>query len=147
MSTSLHGWQLSCIFGLLCPTWWLGGWKLCSKGPPRPPKRDPKIIKKSSKIHPGTPWHSQGCQGVPPRCLQCIFMRILCIFVHIFMHIYAYLCTFMYMLCIFMLIYAYLCIYLCIFMHTYVCLMHMYASLYIFMHTYSYLRMFIHKKT
>ena len=97
------------------------------KGSPRTPKRDPKMTENRSKIHPGSPWHSLGCQGVPPRCLRmhiyaylcifcaylCIFLQYLCIFMHVFtsfMHIYAYFCK----------RHPYLCIfwqYLCIFMH------------------------------
>ena len=87
-----------------------------------------------SKIHPGSPWHSMGCQGVSPKCLRmhiyaylCIFRAYLCIFLQYFCNIYAYLCTYSLVLCIFMHIfvnvthiYAYLCIfwqYLYIFMH------------------------------
>ena len=103
---------------LLCHTWWLGGPNVDPKGLPRPPKRDPKMSENSSKIHPGTPWHAQGRQGVPPRCLQVTRDAYLCVFMHIFMYIID--------------IYAYLCIYsayLCIFRHIYVYFMHMYAYL------------------
>ena len=119
------------------------------KGLPRPPKRDPKMSENSSKIHPGTPWHAQGCQGVPPRCLQATRDAYLCVFMNIFMYIidiYAYLCIYSAYLCLFrhiyvyfMHIYAYLCkrdAYLCISMHiyTYLCIsMHC-----MFTHTFSY---------
>ena len=98
---------------LLWPAWCLGGCKLSFKGPPRAPKKDPKITENRSKIHSGSPWHSLGCQGVPRRCLR--------------MHIYAYLCIFCAYLCIFMHILAILLQYLCIFMHVFISFMHIYA--------------------
>ena len=103
-------------FGLLAG---LEGANWVSEGPQMPPKRDPKMTQNRLEIHPGGPWHAQGCQGVPPRCLRssqhaflcifcaylCIFMHILCIFMHVFisfMHIYTYCCTCNSFLCIFM---------------------------------------------
>ena len=126
--------NLATFFGLLCRTWWLGKPKVSPKGSPRAPKRNPKMTENRSKIHPGSPWHSLGCQGVPPRCLRmhiyaylCICCAYLCIFFQYCCDVFAYLCTYSLVLCIFMNsvvkvthIYAYLCIfwqYLCIFMH------------------------------
>ena len=115
---------------LLWPAWCLGICKLSPKGPPRAPKKDPKVTENRPEIHPGTSWHALGCQGVPPRCLR---MHIYAYFVHI----YAYLCIFLQYLCIFMHvftsfmhIYAYFCKrhpYLCIFMHILTVFMHIYA--------------------
>ena len=113
------------------------------KGLPRAPKRDPKMIQNSSKIHPGTPWHAQGCQGVPPRCLQATRDAYLCVFMHIFMHIYRYLCIFMHIFCIFMILDTYVYIFY-IFMHICVNVMHIYAYLCIFTHIYAYPCIFTH---
>ena len=77
-------------FGLLAG---LEGANWVSEGPRRAPKRDPKMTQNRSEIHPGGPWHAQGCQGVPPRCLRGSQHAFLCIFMHILrisMHIYAY---------------------------------------------------------
>ena len=110
-----------------------------------------------SEINPGGPWHAQGCQGVPPRCLRgsqhaflcifcaylCIFMYILCIFMHVFiscMHIYAYCCTCNSFLYIFMHIYAFSGM----FMNVYVYLVHIrthLCSLRIWLHIHTYLFM------
>ena len=119
------------------------------KGLPRPPKRDPKIIENSLKIHPGPPWPSPGCQGVPPRCLQASRDAYLCVFMHVYAHIYYILCIFMHILCIFthiyacfisfMHIYAYCCTrhpYLCIF-YVYLCIFkHIYECVYIYIYLY-----------
>ena len=129
--------NLATFFGLLCRTWWLGKPKVSPKGSPRAPKRDPKMTENRSKIHPGSPWHSLGCQGVPPRCLRmhiyaylCIFRAYLCIFMHILAIFLQYLCIFMHVFTSFMHIYAYFCKrhpYLCIFMHILTVFMHIYA--------------------
>ena len=128
--------ELAPVWGLLCRTWWLEGPKVDPKGLPRPPKRDPKIIENSLKLHPGPPWPSPGCQGVPPRCLQASRDAYLCVFMHVYAHIY-------YILCIFMHIYAYLCMFslvLCIFMHIVVHVTHIYAY---FMYIYAYSSIFM----
>ena len=133
--------NLATFFGLLCRTWWLGKPKVSPKGSPKAPKRDPKMTENRSKIHPGSPWHSLGCQGVPPRCLRmhiyaylCICCAYLCIFLQYCCNIYAYLCTyalvlciFMHISCIFMHILAICLQYLCIFMHVFTSFMHIYA--------------------
>ena len=159
--------ELAPVWGLLCRTWWLEGPKVDPKGLPRPPKRDPKIIENSLKIHPGPPWPSPGCQGVPPRCLQASRDAYLCVFMHVYAHIYYILCIFMHILCIFthvfisfMHIYAYCCtrhpylcifyVYLCIFKHIYECVCIFDAYLYtsaFFMHIYTYSHISIHEKT
>ena len=122
---------------LLWPAWCLGGCKLSLKGPPRAPKRDPKMTENRPEIHPGTSWHALGCQGVPPRCLRmhiyaylCICCAYLCILMHILAIFLQYLCIFMHVFTSFMHIYAYFCKrhpYLCIFMHILTVFMHIYA--------------------
>ena len=97
----------------------LEGANWVSEGPRRPPKRDPKMTPNRSEIHPGIPWHAQGCQGVPPqvppRLPTCIFMHIYAYFAHIYAYLcifYAYLCMFSLVLCIFMQIVVHV-IYVC----------------------------------
>ena len=128
---------LATFVSLLCRTWWLGRPKVSPKGSPRAPKRDPKMTENRPKIHPGSPWHSLGCQGVPPRCLRmhiyaylCIFCAYLCMFMHILAILLQYLCIFMHVFTSFMHIYAYCCKrhpYLCICMHILAVFMHIYA--------------------
>ena len=145
----------------LCLHWpacWLGGCQLGLRGSQGAPKRFPKMTQNRSEIHPGGPWHAQGCQGVPPRCLRgsqhtflCIFMHmlrismhILCIFMHVFMsfmHIYTYCCTCNSFLCIFMHIYAFSGM----FMNVYVYLVHICTHLCslrmcVHIHTYLFMR-------
>ena len=125
--------NLATFFCLLCRTWWLGRPKVSPKGSPRAPKRDPKMSENRSKIHPGSPWHSLGCQGVPPGASECISMRIYAYVVHIYAdscNIVAIFCIFMHVFTSFMHIYAYFCKrhpYLCIFMHILTVFMHIYA--------------------
>ena len=88
------------------------------------------MTQNESEIHPGGPWHAQGCQGVPPRCLRgsqhvflCIFMHMLRISMHMyayFAHIYAYFVNISVYLRMFLLV-------LCIFMHIVVHVTHIYA--------------------
>ena len=103
-----------------------------SEGSQRAPKRDPKMTQNRSEIHPGGPWHAQGCQGVPHRCLRSSQHAFLCIFIHIVGHV-IHFCTY---LCISMHFQA--CLWMCmyiwdIFVH--ICVLYEYV--YIFTHIYS----------